>query len=164
VAHLQRDAAGSECKMPGPNPKDPSVRARRNKTSTAATLKADPRATVPDLPKRGGWHEQTVEWWRDVWSSPMAPEFDASDRHGLNMLAILVDDYWTAESSRERMALAAEIRQQSQRFGLSPIDRRRLQWEIERTEEAVQKGTRRRAASTPKNDGGTDPRATLRAV
>lgn len=94
----------------------------------------------------------------------MAPEYDDSDRHGLNMLAVLVNDYWFAETSRERMQLLAEVRQQSQRYGLSPIDRRRLQWEIERTDEAQQKGTRRRAAAAKKPAGGTDPRAVLRAI
>jgi hypothetical protein len=148
------------------NPKDPSVRQRRNKTSTNATLKADPDLEVPNLPKRGGWHEQTSAWWADVWASPMAPEYDDSDKHGLFALAVLVDDFWTAESSRERKELAAEIRQQSQRFGLSPIDRRRLQWTIEQVDEAQDKGQRRRERSEPakKPTGGTDPRATLRAV
>lgn len=150
--------------MPAPL-KDPSVRQRRNQDSTRATLKADPDLEVPALPKRGGWHEQTVAWWTDVWASPMAPEFDDSDKHGLFQLALLVDDFWTANTSRERKELAAEIRQQSQRFGLSPIDRRRLQWTIEQVNEAQDKGDRRRAKAPPaKADGGSDPRATLRAV
>ena len=155
--------------MPGPAPKDPSVRARRNKTTTAAVLKPTRgrRPKPPDLPDRPGelgWHPQTLEWWRDIWASPMAPEYDESDRHGLTLLAVLVNDFWFAESGRERVALVAEIRQQSQRYGLSPIDRRRLQWEIERTDEAQQKGTRRRAATAKKATGGADPRAVLRAI
>lgn len=148
--------------MPGPTPKHPSTRTRRNKTSTAATLTADPKVKAPTLPKRGGWHEMTRAWWADIWSSPMAPEFDDSDKHGLFALALLVDDFWTADSASDRIKLAAEIRQQGQRFGLSPIDRRRLQWEIERTEEAQQKGASRRAA--PKKKPAVDPRGTLRAV
>jgi len=164
VAHLQREAAGSERKMPVP-PKDPSVRQRRNKTSTASTLKADPEMVTPDLPERD-WNEMTVAWWSDVWSSPMAPEYDESDKHGLFALAMLVNDFWTASTAHGRKDLAAEIRQQSQRFGLSPIDRRRLQWTIEQVDEAQDKGARRRSKVTPepKADGGTDPRATLRAV
>lgn len=154
--------------MPGPAPKDPTVRARRNKSSTASVLKERRRGrqpSLPDAPGELGWHQQTVAWWKDVWASPMAPEYDDSDRHGLNMLAVLVNDYWYAETGRERKDLAAEIRQQSQRFGLSPIDRRRLQWEIERTDEAQQKGTRRRASAAPKKPaGGADPRAVLRAI
>lgn len=151
--------------MPGPTPKDPSTRQRRNKTSTASLLRAVPDADVPPLPKRGGWHEMTVAWWSDLWTSPMAPEFDASDMHGLYQLALLVDDFWLSETVADRIKLASELRQQSQRFGLSPIDRRRLQWEIERTEEAKQKGARRREAATPRpgaSDG--DPRSTLRSL
>lgn len=95
----------------------------------------------------------------------MAPEFDASDRHGLFALAMLVDDFWMAVTPRDRRDIAAEIRQQGQRFGLSPIDRRRLQWEIERTEAAKDQGTRRRAAKPPAVTGPpADPRAILRAV
>jgi hypothetical protein len=149
--------------MPGPAPKHPSTRARTNKTSTAATLRADPKVKAPALPDRV-WHPMTQAWWADVWSSPMAPEFDDSDRHGLFALAMLVDDFWNADSSRERRDLAAEIRQQGQRFGLSPIDRRRLQWEIERADDAQDRGQRRRSARQPaKSDQqARDPRDVLR--
>lgn len=152
--------------MPGPAPKDPSTRARRNRTSTHAQLKADPSIEAPSLPERS-WHHMTVDWWSDVWASPMAPEFDDSDKHGLFALAVLVDDFWTTDEVRIRRDLAAEIRQQSQRFGLSPIDRRRLQWEIERTEEAQDRGSRRRTRAAEASSGrpaGTDPRAVLRAL
>lgn len=148
--------------MPGPAPKDESVRARRNKASTRATLRADAAIVAPELPPID-WHPMVLEWWRDLWASPMAPEYDDSDRHGLFELAILRNDFWQAETARERKEAAAEIRLQDQRFGLSPIDRRRLQWEIERTEDAQAKGARRRTArqaNTPKGD----PRAVLRAV
>jgi hypothetical protein len=75
----------------------------------------------------------------------MAPEYDSSDIHGLLMLAVLVDDFWAAPSAVK----AAEIRLQRQCFGLTPIDRRRLQWEIARGTEAEQRTERRRAAGTP---------------
>ncbi len=148
-----------------PQPKHPSVRARRNKTSTNAVLTPDHDVVAPDLPAEMDWHSMTRAWWTDIWSSPMAPEYDDSDKHGLFMLAVLVNDFWLAEGQREKRDLAAEIRQQGQRFGLSPIDRRRLQWEIERTEEAKDKGVKRRtrAAEKPASAGG-DPRSVLRAV
>lgn len=147
--------------MPGPAPKHPSARSRRNKTSTAATLRADHAIVAPELPG-DGWHPMTLAWWRDIWASPMAPEFDDSDRHGLYLLAQLVEDFWQADTPTARKDLAGEIRLQGQRFGLSPLDRRRLQWEIERTEEAQERGRQRRA---PKQTaGGADPRAVLRAV
>lgn len=150
--------------MPGPLPKPPQQRVRRNKTATAATLNAaeapltDPDAW-PELPKRGRktWHPFVLTWWADLWHSPMAHEFLRQDLHQLYLLADLHDQYWRKPSAK----LAAEIRQQGQRFGLSPMDRRRLQWEIEREPE-------QRAAPTPPPSAPKqpreDPRRHLRAV
>jgi hypothetical protein len=145
--------------MPGPDPKHPSVRNRRNRTTTASTLRVVHDVQEPDLPAQD-WHPLTLRWWSDVWASPMAPEYDPSDLHGLFMLAVLVNAFWTAPSP----ALAAEIRLQRQCFGLTPIDRRRLQWEIERTEEAQDKGARRRAAAPSPVPASADPRDVLRAL
>lgn len=148
--------------MPGPSPKRNP--ARRNKSATRSTLAADPNLVAPELPEReaGGWHHLTGEWWRDIWASPMAPEYDASDLHGLYVLADLVDAFWCEESPKARAGLAAEIRLQRQCFGLTPIDRRRLQWEISRGEDAAEK-TKARRAPKPKTDA-PDPRAALRVV
>jgi hypothetical protein len=112
-------------------PKDPAVRQRRNKASTRAELRTEPKpAKAPELPYRGKdakpWHTLTREWWKDTWSSPMAPKFLIADKHRLYMLAELVDAFWYEPT----VTLAAEIRQQSGCFGLTPIDRRRLEWNI----------------------------------
>ena len=150
--------------MPGPEPKEPSLRARRNKASTRATIKADAAIVAPELPS-SDWHPMVLAWWRDLWASPMAPEYDDSDRHGLFKLAALQNDFWVAETARDRKEASAEIRLQEQRFGVSPIDRRRLQWEIERTEEAVERGEKRRTAARPASGPAKgDPRAVLRAL
>lgn len=136
--------------------------ARRNRSATSATLSADHDVQAPELPGEG-WHPMTLAWWRDLWVSPMAPEYDGSDVHGLFMLAMLVDQFWTSPST----ALAGEIRLQRQCFGLSPIDRRRLQWEIERTEEAQDKGRKRRTQETaqPSSEASRpDPRSVLHSV
>lgn len=142
--------------MPGPAPKHPSVRARANKTSTAATLKLVHDVKMPELPPRT-WHAMTIVWWRDIWASPMAPEFDKSDKHGLFILAMLVDDFWE-NPTREA---AAEIRLQRQAFGLTPLDRRRLQWQIEQAEEAQERGARRRTAAPNSVNKADDPRSVL---
>ena len=148
--------------MPG-LPKDPSVRARRNRSTTKAVLSRDRVVAAPGLPDRE-WSPATRSWWANLWASPMGPEFDASDLHGLLMLAVLVDDFWSADAPSSRMSLAAEIRQQSQRFGLSPIDRRRLQWEVERVEDAQEKGARRRGRVPAPSRRSADPRSVLRPV
>lgn len=134
--------------------------ARRNRSATAATLTATHQVTAPPLPAGRDWDPMTVAWWTDTWASPMAPEYDASDRHGLFILAALVDQFWTAPTKE----LAAEIRLQRSCFGLSPIDRRRLQWEIERAEDAQDRGRGRRESTTPPAGPVPDPRSLLTVV
>ena len=149
--------------MPGPAPKPASQRRRRNKMSTNAQLRVlDPAdVDVPALPELDGrvWGELTLAFWADIWASPMSAEWDRSDIHGLYVLAGLVDEFWLNPST----VLAAEIRLQRQAFGLSPIDRRRLQWEIDRGDEADSRRQRRSIASTSAAGGvRQDPR--LKAV
>jgi hypothetical protein len=145
--------------MPPTSKRNP---ARRNKSVTRSTLTRDHDIVMPDLPPAAdidGWHPLTLQWWVDIWASPMAPEFDKSDIHGLYILAALVDKFWWNPSKDT----AAEIRLQRVGFGLTPIDRRRLQWEIERTEDAQEKGARRRAARKP-TAVDADALGALRAV
>lgn len=138
--------------------------ARRNRSVTKATLPREHDVQAPSLPERldDPWHPMTVEWWSDIWASPMAPEFEKSDSHGLFILAALVDSFWY----RPSQAVAAEIRLQRQCFGLTPIDRRRLQWEIEKVDEAQDRGAKRRAKKEPQatDEPAVDPRTALRAV
>lgn len=142
----------------GPAPKTASARQRTNRVAGARTLSAVHDVAAPKLPAGQSWHRQTKAWWKDIWASPMAPEFEASDVHGLFLLAVLVDAFWV-EPSKE---LAAEIRLQRQCFGLSPIDRRRLQWEIERAEEAESRTRKRRNDAVPRAEvGEADPRRLL---
>lgn len=146
--------------MPGPIPKDPMIRQRRNRVVTRATLPPEDevKKRVPPLPKRSEpWHKLTRVWWRDVWNSPMATEFLRADIHGLYILAELVDRFWR-EPSKE---LAAEIRLQRQCFGLTPIDRRRLQWEVERVEAATRQQQVAVQGAVPLGD---DPRRLLSVV
>ena len=143
--------------MPGPAPKDPKLRQRRNRTSTSARLvRGEPRRQrAPSLPKVRKWHELTRTWWRDVWRSPMAEEFLRADMHALFRLAVLVDMFWWDPSDK----LAKEIRLEQQAFGLTPIDRRRLQWSVEEEETE-----RRRRVAAPQPVAEEDPRAMLKVV
>ena len=145
--------------MPGPLPKDPKIRRRTNRSPTRATFEDDGNARPkrkPDLPKNLEWHSMTRRWWDDLWASPMRDEFLRVDVHGLFRLAVLIDRFWRGETD-----LSAEIRLQGQLFGLTPIDRRRLQWEVARGEEAEERRTRRKPAPQVDTD---DPRKGLRAV
>ena len=144
-----------------PLPKDPALRQRRNKTSTRARLETEEQSLVeapPRLPYGRDWHKLTKAWWRDVWASPMAGEYLSADVHGLYMLAELIDQFWKEPTQ----GLAAEIRLQRQCFGLTPIDRRRLQWEVARSEVATTRRDQRRVRSA--QEGDMDPREALRVI
>lgn len=115
------------------------------------------------------WHEQTVAWWHDVWTSPMVSAWDDSDVHNVFVVALLYDDIWTARTPRERKDALAEFRQQRTDLGLAPLARSRLQWTIETADEAKSKGDRRRQSSgqpgtaAPRSTG-VDPRHGLTSV
>lgn len=83
----------------------------------------------------------TKKWWLDVWSSPMATEYLIADAHALMRLAILINLFWQNPDAK----LSGEIRKIEQSFGLTPLDRRRLEWQIEQTETAKDKRDRRRS-------------------
>lgn len=152
-----------------PTPKSAALRQRRNKTVTAATISADEGRDVPELPARTDgcdWHPMVMEWWESVWRSPMASEYlDADMRGGLYLLADLYQVRWNATSHTGLIEAAKEIRLQEVRFGLTPIDRRRLQWEVERGEQAAEKVSQRRQTKrAQKESKGGDPRNGLKVA
>ena len=154
----------------GPAPKAAALRQRTNTKSTRARLPSVGEAVknkVPALPSReGGWHKAVREWWESVWRSPMAAEFlDADMRGGLYLLADLHQARWTLRDNPSALVeVAREIRLQEVRFGLSPVDRSRLQWEVEKPEpEATQEPTRRGRIKAPAQPVA-DPRSLFKAV
>lgn len=146
--------------MPGPVPKHPSARRRRNQHAGAAKLQpVTGSVTIPPLPKKRrdgeAWHPHTRKRWKAIYSSPMASEYDESDFYGLLDLAHLWDRAHKAETETTSVKLAQEIRMQEQRWGVDPSARRRLHWEIDRGEAAVQRTRKRRnraVVADAKND------------
>ena len=145
--------------MKGPVPKDPKIRQRRNRVTTQSTLAAasDGRRRRPSLPAGIDWHPMTVAWWRDVWRSPMAREFLEADKHALFRLAILIDRFWLQPTKE----LGAEIRLEQQAFGLTPIDRRRLQWSMDNGRESTDTRKIAIAQVSNSNQDEKDPRNLL---
>lgn len=148
--------------MPGPVPKNPAIRQRRNKKSTRALLPAEknPITRAPSLPKKpeGQWHDLTVRWWRDVWSSPLRDEFLRADLGALFRLAFLTDMFW----SEPTLSIATEIRLLEREFGLTPLSRRRLEWSIATTEETKDRRELSRAKMARRMvDADSDPRENL---
>lgn len=150
----------------GPAPKPSSLRQRRNQKTGAANLPPlDPGQStgkVPPLqnPDKRKFHRLTRAWWKRVWSSPMAGEYLPTDIDGLARLALMVDNYYKALSPTGAKDMLSEIRLQEARFGLSPVDRSRLQWEVARGEE-VEKSRKPRSEHPP---SPADPRGILGVV
>lgn len=147
--------------MPGPIPKDPALRQRRNKSSSRALLPPESspivrRPRLPENPTGAEWNPLTVSWWKDVWTSPQHHEFLRSDLGALFRLAILVDMFWKTG----KLALAKEIRLLEREFGLTPLSRRRLEWTVMQTDEVRETQEQRRIHRAEVIDGG-DPREVL---
>jgi hypothetical protein len=145
--------------MPGPAPKDPESRARRNKPSTAGVVVEASGAQAPTLgTKRADgkpWHGRTRRWWREIWASGLSGRWIDAHAGGLRMLAELVDDFWQATSPADRRAIHAEVRLASREFGLSLMALRSMGIEV-----------RRPVAAEPPPKGeplppGADPRKVL---
>jgi len=143
--------------MSGPIPKPALLRQRTNRKSGAATLEAPESPEIPEIPNpdQREWHPLTLEAWQHAWESPMASQWLDSDVDGLGRVALIWDRFYKEPDVK----YLAEIRLQEQRFGLSPLDRTRLQWEVNRVDESERKRPKPAMERT-----GTDPRSILQAV
>lgn len=147
--------------------KDQSVRARRNKSVTRSTLSADHDIEAPPLPAGIPWHSLTELWWAGLWESEMAPEYLGMDIHGLYRVAMLYNDFWMAETPRQRAEIQVRLEKADADYGTNPLARRRLEWQIEATEDSKARGSKRRKADQPAQPvqpPAEDPRSGLYAV
>lgn len=141
--------------------KPASTRARRNKTTTRALLRAVENPDIPMLPEHTEWLQPVQDWWDRAWSSPMAPEWNSADQDAMFLAARLMQQFWDNETrAAARTQTATEIRHVLMQCGLTPMSRRSLQWEIEKVEEAQDRGDQRRSAKTGRSSSGRsgDPR------
>ena len=169
----------------GPAAAPPGTAQRRNKSSTKASLKLAVDHDVPALPPAEDWFPAdplspaaqrfpTVDpdtgalawpppvqrWWNDIWSSPMSNEFVHSDIQGLYMAAFYLAQALNPYAKMsDRLAAGKAHEACIRNYGLNPMARRTLQWEIERTKEAQERGAKRRASTHGKGpDGHGDAR------
>lgn len=157
--------------MPGPDPKNTSVRQRRNVKSTKAILRAldpDEPLEIPEMPKvyknqvdkdvlsptygevilvETTYEMQTLMAWEAWWSSPMRQEWTQADYFGLCRLIVLEDQFWKSPSGQAH----AEIRLAQKDYGITPLDRRRLEWTVEQTDKAQSEGEKRRRKQAVEN-------------
>jgi hypothetical protein len=107
-------------------PKPPSQRRRQNRIAGERVIPADAkREAMPELV--GDYTDETRRWWQQVWKSPIATMYLDCDTPGLELIAMLVDRVNRGTASA---ALLGELRQREDRYGLNPLSRRRLGWEI----------------------------------
>ena len=140
-----------------PQPKPPGARVRRNRDQPQWRRLEGRVAGVPPLPARKpAWLAVTRSWWKAIWASPMATAWLPADVPTLVRLARIVELDNRGEASA---ALLAEARQLEDRFGLSPMARRRLQWEVFKTAEGEADVPLPAAAAA-----SSRPRGRLRAV
>lgn len=128
--------------IPGPAPRDPSRRARRNADPIPQTvLKFVPGAQpiLPAIPEYE-WHEQTLVWWEMWGQSEIAKTFTAADWQFLLDTARLHTAFWNGV-----LGTAAELRQRVAKFGATPEDRARLRIFFA----SADKGDAERGTSTP---------------
>lgn len=146
--------------------KHSTARARANRAATAATLVDVPNDCETPLlePVDHDWHPMVLKWWEAIWRSPMSGEYHESDIHQLFLLAMVYDDFYNCEPGTVRRAqLAAEIRQSRASFGMTPYDRRRLEWTVANAETATDRNKERRGRQM-RAPMGADPRAGLRSA
>lgn len=99
--------------------------------------------------------------WADLWSTPQAVLWEES--HALREVAQYVR--WKVRAEQGDIKAAAEARALSDRLGLNPLALLRLRAEVERVEDAEDRGRRRRTTTPrPAAKGDDDPRSGLYAV
>jgi hypothetical protein len=89
---------------------------------------------VPPLPADREWHPETLRKWDRIWKSPISAIWIDVDVLALERWADLLD---LVHTGRDKQFTHQEIRMLEDRFGLSPLARRRLQWEIDAVEKTV---------------------------
>jgi hypothetical protein len=130
-------------------PKPASMRRRRNRVPKVETVVAEPVREIPPLPDGQDWHPRTVACWETIWRSPIAAIWIDVDVLALERWASLIDlVHW----GRDKTYTQQEIRMLEDRFGLSPLARRRLQWEVD------QAARRDESLAKPEAAGGGDDR------
>lgn len=125
----------------GPQPKNPSRRARTNRDPVDQTVLRSEHAEPPDLPPfklrvdgelvEVPWPERTLDWW-EMWKrSPQAEHFSSTDWDFLLDTALIHARLWSGEASA-----APELRLRVAKFGATPEDRARLRMQFAQADEA----------------------------
>lgn len=112
--------------MPGPLPKAQRQRERDTRRAKAdfTTLVDDKKTRGPAL--KGDFRAETRAWYRTWQKAPQAQLFEATDWARLQLMAPIVDAYYTRPSA----AALSEIRLNEERLGATYGDRLRQRMAI----------------------------------
>jgi len=114
--------------MPGPPPKHPSERRRRNATVPMTRLPAEGRRGDPPEWPLAGPRKRELAIWAELWSTPQAVVWE---RLGwFRPVARYARLLYEVEKPGATAARLAEARQMEDRLGLSPMAMLRLRWEV----------------------------------
>lgn len=155
----------------------PLVPAKQTKAAFVELLVKDddPVPPLPEHPANARWHEQTQDWWRNAWLSPMRREWHAeTDYFNVLVAAMHFDDMMRAMTAVDRQKAFNALKAAVQPLGLTPYSRRQLEWTTANAEEATRKNQRGKAGPINGSDKGgakepvpakpVDPRAHLAVV
>ena len=149
--------------MAGPTP-SPNSKEQRTQASQWITLAN--QAPDTDPPELMWQHSHAArQLWELWWTTPMAVMWGHFDAPALERLLHLLEIEWESDGPAGA-AVLSEIRQISDRFGLSPSARRKLYWRIEGIDAPSRDANDLAPTSSgrlPAAGGDTDPRK-LRAV
>lgn len=102
----------------------PNDQARRDAASTK--VHADGIVRGPELPPNIEWPPQTLAWWENLRTSPMAQAWITADWDTLLDNALLHRELWLGD-----LKVAAELRLRMSQFGTNPESRLRLRLIVE---------------------------------
>lgn len=124
--------------MPGPPPKHPAQRRRRNNKPDLLALPAEGRkGRAPKWPLPSQTDAE-AKVWTETWHTPQAA---AWERLGWNRtVARYVRFLVRSEDPKSTVALLSEVRQLEDRLGLTPMSMLRLRWEVKADEVAEKRG------------------------
>jgi hypothetical protein len=102
----------------------PNPDRRRRGNPQDRVLPATPALPIPKLPAGCGWPARQRAWWKSVWSSPLAAEWDpVLDFEAVFRLGSL---YIATEKRPASAAVLAQMARLESELGLSPAARKRM--------------------------------------
>lgn len=130
----------------GPQPKDPSRRARTNSDPIPLRVLVSSPVEQPDLPtimieddgnlSEFVWPDVTREWWKMWVDSPLSADFTSTDWSFLLDTAVLHARFWQGDYK-----VAGELRLRVAKVGATPEDRARLRITFAQAKDAESKPT-----------------------